>query len=69
MNIFIEKYQDKGINCIAKHAPGHGLAVVDSHFKLPIVEENKENLFKKIFYVSRNLRSKFLMIAHIKYIF
>ena len=66
---FIEKYQDKGINCIAKHAPGHGLAVVDSHFKLPIVEENKENLFKKDFLCFKNLRSKFLMIAHIKYIF
>ena len=66
---FISKYQEKGIYCISKHAPGHGLASVDSHFKLPVVKESFKNLLKKDFLCFKNLRSKFFMTAHIKYKF
>ncbi len=67
-NLFICAYQKKGISCIAKHAPGHGLASADSHFKLPIVRENTGYLLKNDFACFNKLSSHFLMTAHIRYI-
>ena len=37
--VFIKEYQKRGINCISKHVPGHGLSEVDSHYDLPVVRE------------------------------
>lgn len=64
---FIHKYQSMGINCISKHVPGHGLSVVDSHYNLPIVQESYDDLNKKDLLCFKNLNSKFMMTAHIKY--
>jgi len=64
---FIDKYQSKGINCISKHVPGHGLSIMDSHYKLPIIQESYNYLKKKDFLCFKNLKSKFMMTAHIKY--
>ena len=66
-NLFIQKYQNYKISCIAKHAPGHGLATLDSHIKLPIVNETKSYLLNNDFKCFENVKSNFLMTAHIKY--
>tara|TARA_B100000963_G_scaffold360477_1_gene391503 strand:+ start:8131 stop:9051 length:921 start_codon:yes stop_codon:yes gene_type:complete len=64
---FIKQYQSSGINCVSKHAPGHGLSNIDSHLRLPIVKESYEFLKKKDFLCFKNLKSKFMMTAHINY--
>lgn len=38
--LYIEVLQREGILCCAKHFPGHGLTLVDSHKGLPIVEKS-----------------------------
>ena len=65
--LFVAEYQKRGINCVSKHAPGHGLATKDSHYSLPIVNESYEHLLKYDLKCFKNLRSKFIMTAHIKY--
>ncbi len=66
-NFFIMEYQKKGINCVSKHVPGHGLSIVDSHYNLPTVKENYDYLIKNDFLCFKNLKSKFMMTAHIKF--
>ena len=39
-DLIINKYHQKKIATIIKHIPGHGLAKVDSHKKLPIVNKD-----------------------------
>lgn len=49
-----------------KHIPGHGRAIVDSHFKLPIVDADLETLESSDFKVFSDLRDfKVAMTAHI----
>ena len=64
---FIKKYHCKGINCISKHFPGHGLATVDSHYALPVVNKNLNYLERKDLLCFQNIDSKFIMTAHIKF--
>ena len=64
---FIDEYQKRGINCISKHVPGHGLSKVDSHLSLPEIEESFNYLKKNDFVCFKNLKSKFMMTAHIKF--
>ncbi len=66
-NFFINQYQKNGINCVSKHVPGHGLSTLDSHYNLPIVKENYDHLKKNDFLCFKNLKSKFMMTAHINY--
>ena len=65
--VFIKEYQDRGINCISKHVPGHGLSVVDSHYELPVVKETYNYLTKNDFLCFKNIKSKFMMTAHINF--
>ncbi len=65
--LFIKEYQKKGINCISKHVPGHGLSVVDSHYDLPVVKETYNHLTKNDFSCFKNIKSKFMMTAHISF--
>ena len=48
-NICINLFQKNRIACVIKHIPGHGLAIVDSHEKLPIVTKSRKFLFKNDF--------------------
>ncbi|MEK9874876.1 MAG: glycoside hydrolase family 3 N-terminal domain-containing protein [Pelagibacteraceae bacterium] len=64
---FINKFEKFGIFTIAKHAPGHGLALKDSHYFLPEVSKSKDYLIKNDFNCFKDAKSKFLMTAHIKY--
>lgn len=66
-NIIVKKYLKKGLMTIGKHAPGHGLSMFDSHFQLPIINESKEYLYNNDFKCFNNLKSQFLMTAHILY--
>ena len=65
--VFIKEYQERGINCISKHVPGHGLSVVDSHYDLPVVKETYNYLTKNDFSCFKNIKSKFMMTAHINF--
>ena len=55
------------ISTIIKHIPGHGLAKVDSHIKLPRVNKKKTLLNKIDFYPFKNQKALFAMTAHIVY--
>jgi len=42
----IQGLQDLGMIPVLKHFPGHGRATVDSHKSLPIIKENKKELYE-----------------------
>ena len=63
----ISKYHKHHIGTIIKHIPGHGLALVDSHKKLPVVNANVNEIYKKDFKAFVNKKSLFAMTAHILY--
>ena len=69
MEIFVLKYFKKNkIASVSKHIPGHGCSNVDSHKKLPIVNDNFLNsLMKNDFLAFKNINSHFAMTAHILY--
>ena len=54
-----------GIQPVAKHAPGHGRATVDSHIALPVVTE--ADLSADILPFARNNDLPWMMTAHILY--
>ena len=66
-SLIINKYKKNKIKTISKHAPGHGLAQVDSHFSLPVVNESFSYLNKNDFRCFNKNKSDFLMTAHILY--
>ncbi len=66
-SFFIKEYQKRDINCISKHVPGHGLSIVDSHYDLPVITETYNYLIKKDFSCFKNIKSKFMMTAHINF--
>ena len=63
----ISKYHKHNIGTVVKHIPGHGLARVDSHKKLPIVNVNANEIYRKDFKSFVNKKSLFAMTAHIVY--
>ena len=64
-DIVIKKFKKNKIFTVIKHMPGHGLATVDSHKKLPIINKNLKYLKKKDFIPFKNKNSSFGMTAHI----
>ncbi len=63
----INKFHKNKIGTIIKHIPGHGLAKVDSHIKLPIVNDKFKALLNKDFKVFQNKKSLFSMTSHVVY--
>jgi|TARA_B110000240_G_scaffold134899_1_gene149608 beta-N-acetylhexosaminidase len=63
----IKFYKKNKIGTVIKHIPGHGKANVDSHFKLPVVNEDLRVLEKNDFNCFNNTKSYFAMTAHILY--
>jgi len=61
----IRFFHENQIGTIMKHIPGHGLAKTDSHFFTPIVNKQKNYLFKKDFITFKNKKTFFAMTAHI----
>ena len=63
----ISRFHKQRIATMIKHIPGHGLAKVDSHKKLPIVKKTIRELNKIDFFPFKNKKSLFSMTAHIIY--
>ena len=63
----INLYSQNRIGTVLKHIPGHGLAINDSHFSTPIVNEKKKILNNIHFLAFKNKKSLFAMTAHIIY--
>ena len=60
-------YKANKIGTVIKHVPGHGRATLDSHFKLPKVNNSIKSLKKTDFKCFKNTSSFFAMTAHILY--
>jgi beta-N-acetylhexosaminidase len=57
-----------GVAPVIKHVPGHGRAVVDSHFELPIVDASRDELEARDFAPFAALRDlPMAMTAHVVY--
>ena len=63
--ICINKFHENRIATIIKHIPGHGLSKVDSHKKLPIINQNINYLNKIDFYPLKIKNLYLAMTAHI----
>ena len=66
-NICIKKFHKNRIATVIKHIPGHGLAKVDSHKKLPVINQKMSYLLKNDFSTFRGKKSLFAMTAHVIY--
>jgi beta-N-acetylhexosaminidase len=66
-NICVNIYKKNFIGTVMKHIPGHGAAMSDSHFKLPIVNKSLNKLMKEDFHCFKNIKPHFAMTAHILY--
>ena len=66
---FFDGFQDIGMQCIAKHFPGHGFVKEDSHQNTPVDQRSIRTISKDL-QPYKNLINKGLrgiMTAHIKY--
>ena len=64
----IRGLQTNGIMACAKHFPGHGNTLKDSHFDLPLVKSNLEELRQRElipFIKASKSRVEFMMMAHL----
>lgn len=65
---FCEGLMAEGVLPVVKHMPGHGRAVVDSHFELPVVTDDLETLKNTDFMPFRHLAdAPWGMTAHVLY--
>ena len=65
--ICISKFYENKIGTVIKHIPGHGLSKIDSHNKLPVVNQKIEVLNKIDFFPFKKQNSFLAMTAHIIY--
>ena len=63
----VNHYRINKIGTVIKHIPGHGCAVLDSHFKTPLVNLKYKDLNKNDFFPFKQNSSMFAMTAHIIY--
>ena len=63
----IKHYERNKIATVVKHIPGHGLSELDSHYRTPIVKNDKNTLIKNDFKAFKQCKSLFAMTAHIIY--
>ena len=64
-DVCIKKFHQNNIATVMKHIPGHGLSKVDSHKKLPIINNTKDYLFKNDFKTFRNKKTLLAMTGHL----
>ena len=64
-DICIKKFHENKISTVIKHIPGHGLAKVDSHKKLPIINKKFSYLQKNDFKAFKNKNSLMCMTGHL----
>jgi beta-N-acetylhexosaminidase len=66
--VVCETFLEFGITPMIKHIPGHGKAKTNSHFKLPVVDADYEELLDIDFYPFRKLNDiQLAMTAHVLY--
>tara|TARA_Y100000590_G_C15623644_1_gene978537 strand:- start:304 stop:1257 length:954 start_codon:yes stop_codon:yes gene_type:complete len=63
--ICIKNFHKNKIGTVIKHIPGHGLAKVDSHKKLPVINKNLNYLIKNDFSTFKNNKSLLGMTGHL----
>ncbi len=64
----IRGLQNQNVLSCAKHFPGHGNTIKDSHFDLPIIKESIEELRQREiqpFVKASKSRTEFMMMAHL----
>ncbi|MQY76259.1 MAG: hypothetical protein GH155_01350, partial [Spirochaeta sp.] len=67
---YLKGAKDAGIIPVAKHFPGHGLTMVDSHFELPVVAATEEYLINNDlvpFKMAIESGVDMIMTAHVLY--
>ena len=64
-NFTIDQFHKNNIATVIKHIPGHGLGKVDSHYKLPIINNSNQYLLKNDFLTFKNKNSLFAMTGHL----
>ncbi len=67
-NSVADGLMEKGVMPCFKHFPGHGDTATDSHYKLPIINKTKEELYKTELIPFENAIEKgaeMIMVAHI----
>jgi beta-N-acetylhexosaminidase len=67
---FVEGLQSVGVAACAKHFPGHGESVADSHRELPSVETDRETLWARAlppFAAAVEAGVRAVMTAHVRY--
>ena len=64
-DISIEKFHENRVGTVIKHLPGHGLAKVDSHYKLPVIEKDLKYLKKYDFFPFTKKKSVLGMTGHL----
>ena len=64
-NFTINQFHKNNIATVIKHIPGHGLGKVDSHYKLPIINNSNQYLLKNDFLTFKNKNSLFAMTGHL----
>lgn len=65
---FMQGYQKEGLFATAKHFPGHGDTSSDSHYKLPLIDLDKDRLQRVELYPYKKLIKEGLssvMVAHL----
>ena len=65
--ICIKKFHKNHIGTVIKHIPGHGLSTVDSHKKIPVVNQSLKELNKTDFLPFKKQKAFLAMTAHIIY--
>jgi len=63
----INFYRKSKIATVVKHIPGHGLSRSDTHFKLSVINANKQKLKKIDFKPFKACKSLFAMTCHAVY--
>jgi len=63
----IKNFSKSKIGTVIKHIPGHGLAKVDSHKSVPIINKKKFFLLNNDFKAFKKKKTFFAMTAHIIY--
>ncbi|WP_020663037.1 glycoside hydrolase family 3 protein [Amycolatopsis benzoatilytica] len=67
---FIRAMQDEGVAAVAKHFPGHGDTVTDSHRSLPVVDCSEETFRQRElppFVAAIRAKVRAMMTAHVLY--
>lgn len=63
----IQALSDQGIMPVIKHMPGHGRAVEDTHYFLPVVKASEQELQDDLMPFQMNADNKFGMTCHVIY--